>query len=415
MRRIYILRANEEDGRLLDALTAAGCSPDESTLENPVCPRCGSSTLLAFTEDDQFQVLLWEKVDDTDGAGAHAWHLICSRFDCAYQEEVERVLDPMGAEIFDQWWASAEFEEYAGLMERHPIELMDLIEYFRAVLATGQNPKLACMLEEAEWRYEASLEWRWKWIRSVPLGKRIRFTLIVEGEEDEIDETDEIEGTFVTPTDDGFMVLRDPDETCMLVQARDIGRFQPQRPKTQELPKPRKQEIAEVLSADERGNEARRRRVIYNMSPNHWVVIRGHHLMLSDVNRLGQYKVRCWDPAAAEALSLTPHGERYWEGLFRRSEIEGRYDLKIMIKAKGHWVDMVGYMGEQKWPYVRTEDPAVAADLGLTEQVPLYPPKTEEELRRYQRSWSGGVPENDIEDRQEVKLYHWPLPEFKVR
>lgn len=414
MRKVYIMRTNEEDGRLLDALIAAGLSTDESALENPVCPRCGCSTLLAFADDQQFEVVLWEQVDESDGADAHAWYLICSQFDCTYQEEIERVLDPMGAEIFDQSSAQAEFEEYSGIMDLHPVELMELIEDLRVVLATGQNRKLACMLEEAEWRYEESMEWRWAWIRRVPPGKRIRFSLFDSNDEGTA-ETEEIEGTFVSATDDGFLILREPDEALMLVRAQELDSFLPHQPDKQELPKPLRERIAEVLSPASSDGESRSPRLIHGIPRLQWVVIRGHHLRFDSVNRLGQYKVRCWDPVAAEALSLTPVGKRYWEGLFRRSELEARYDLKRMIKTKGHWVDVVGYMGEEKSPYVRTEDPEVAAALGLQEQKPLYPPETEEAIQKYRRSWSGDVAENDIEDRQEVKLYHWPLPEFKGR
>ena len=123
MRKIYIVRENEEDGRLLEALEAAGLSTDESDFSNPTCPRCGSSTLLAYTEGDAFELLTWYEVDASDGAKADAWFLVCSSFTCNYEEQVERVFDPMGAEIFDQDSAHGEFDEYSGIHQASCMEV----------------------------------------------------------------------------------------------------------------------------------------------------------------------------------------------------------------------------------------------------------------------------------------------------
>ncbi|MDF2626731.1 MAG: hypothetical protein K0R39_562 [Symbiobacteriaceae bacterium] len=412
MRKVYIIRENEEDGRLLDALIAAGLSTDEGELANPVCPRCGFSTLLAFAEDDDFEVVLWEQVDPTDGADAQAWYLVCSQYECSYQEEIERVLDPMGAEVFDQHAALFEFDEYAGTSVSYPIQMQELLEELRAAAAGGRNRKLASMFEHAQWCYQEHLKMRWKWIRRVPLDKRVRFALFNPNDPPDYEPTfaerekRAIEGTFVTPTDEGFVILRDPTQELLLVRVEELGWYQPQSPINGELPR----KLTEILK-----DPPADRQLILGIPAYEYVVIRGHHLRLSSIDRLGQYRVRCWDPVAAAALSLTPHGENYWEGLFRRSDIQERYDVKKMIKTKGHWIDVVAAYGPEEWPYVRTDDPAVAAALGLAEQKPLRPPETDEELRNYRRTWAGGVPESEVEDRRDVRLYHWPLPEFKAR
>ena len=405
MRKIYIVRENEEDGRLLEALEAAGLSTDESDFSNPNCPRCGSSTLLAYTENDAFDLLTWYEVEASDGAKADAWYLVCSQFTCTYEEQVERVFDPMGAEIFDQDRAHMDFDEYSGIHQSSPRGMLHLINYLRSALEAKPNRKLEAVLDEAEWRYEDAVEQAQEWINRVPLGKRIRFSTWSEQDQKHV----EVEGTFVSATDEGFMLLRDPGEEVMLVQADALDSWAPRRPEEEELPA--KLTERDLLGApDENGRPT----LIMLGYYREMVVIREHHLQLSYVDRFGQYHVRCWDEAAARDLGLTPICEGYWEGVFRRADVEARYDSQPAVKVKGHWVVQWGSAEGETWTAVRTEDPDVAAALDLELEKPWFPPETEEQKQRYRPSWSGLFRNEEIEERKDLRTYHWPLPELQV-
>lgn len=408
MRKVYVVQENEEDGRLLDALEAAGMSTDESDFSNPTCPRCGCGTLLAYTEDDLFELMTWYTVDADDGAKADAWYLVCSQFDCDYEEEVERVFDPMGAEIFDQESAHMEFDEYAGLLQRTPVGLLDLVSYLQSALEDGPNRKLEAVLDEAEWRYEDAVEQARKWINRLPLGKRIRFRTWDENVQDHV----EVDGTFVSATDEGFMLLRDPGEEVMLLRADAIYHWEPRRPGTDEVSPKFSEVMREDRPADKDGN--RKPRLIMLHLGGDRVVVRGQHLRLHHVDRFGQYHVGCWDEAAAAALGLTPAGSGYWEGVYRRSDVEARYDSEQAVRVKGHWLDQWGSAGEGAWVAVRTEDPDIATALGLELQKPWFTPETEEEKQRSRPRWTGLFRKEEVEECKEVRTYHWPLPEFQV-
>ncbi|MDF2626730.1 MAG: hypothetical protein K0R39_561 [Symbiobacteriaceae bacterium] len=405
MRKIYILRENEEDGRLLAALEAAGLSTDESEFTNPTCPLCGSSTLLAYTKGEQFELLTWYEIDDDEGAGADAWYLVCSGFECTYEEEVERVFDPMGATAFDQEVAHHQFDEYSGMLERTPVGLKYLISYLQSALEEAPNRKLEAVLDEAEWRYEKDVKQARKWINQVPLGKRVRFRHTDEA----ADTADEIEGTFVSATDEGFLLLRAPDEQMMLVKADEIYSWEPRKPAVEEISERRK-----GLKVIDRSDKDGKPRMIYMCGSRDIIVVQGHHLHVNHIDRYGQYHVYSSDPTAAAALSLEAQGNAYWEGVFRRSDVEARYEVGHFVKVKGHWLEQHGVGGKNTWVAVHTEDPDIAAALGLEEQTPLFPPETEEERQRYRPRWTGLFPNEEVEERKEVRTYRWPLPELQV-
>jgi len=406
MRKLYIIRENEEDGRLLDALTAAGHSTDDSAFSNPVCPVCGHSTLLAYTEGSDFEVITWYCLDEAECANADAWHLVCSQMECTYEEQIERVTDPMGALLFDIDRAHWAFDEYAGLISRQNSEMMALITWLRGALESGPNRKLQAFLAEAEWRYADDLQRTRKWIDRVPPGKRIRFQVDRENTDRR-----EMEGTFLTATAEGFMLLTEPDGHLLSLRSEDVCSLQPRRPDRDELSRP----LEEVLSEMEGQDEQTRNLGLIRLHPlQEMVVIRGHHVRLCHVDMYGRYHVRCWEQSAASALQLELRGENYWEGIFRRSDVGVRYDVRQMVRVKGHWVDVFGAAEHGKWPAVKTSDPSIASELGLKLERPWFPPEDEEDERRLRPCWTGVIPEDAVEDRREVRLYHWPLPEFQL-
>lgn len=406
MRRIYVVRENEEDGRLLDALEAAGMTTDESEFDNPACPHCGCSTMLAYTKGDIFFLVTWSRLDAEDDK-AEAWYLVCSQFDCTYEEEVERVFDPMGAEIFDQQDAEMAFESYSSLTDRTPLGLLELAAYLKSALEAGPNRKLEDVLDQAEWLYDSHVERAQKWISCIPPGKRIRFSTWDDQKQAHV----KVEGTFVCPTDEGLMLLRAPGDEVMLRRADEIDFWEPKRPETDEVSKTFEEVMQEDPPLGDQGS--RKPQVILLHLGRDRVVVRGYHLQLREVDRFGQYHVGSEDPVAAAALDLTEAVEGYWEGVFRRSDVEAKYEARETVKVKGHWLDQWGSAGKDEWAAVQTEDPDTAAALGLEPQKPWFPPETEAQRLRYRPRWSGLVRDEEIEDRKEVRIYHWPLPDLQ--
>lgn len=403
MRRLYIIRENEEDGRLLDALIAAGRSTREDEFENPACPLCGHGTLLGYTEGDAFNVITWPVLDENDVKDADEWFLLCNRLDCTYVEQVERVANPMGADPFDVGMAHMEFDEYCGLTSRNPVGLTRLITWLRSALAAGgPNRKLQDLLDQAEWHEEYRIAQVRKWIDRVPPGKRVEFRT----------DTFQTLGTFVTATEDGFMVLSEPGGELLSVRADAVWEYRPWRPHKEDLPKPTEELLKELVGDDQDIHH----RLIAIHGDLERVVIRGFHLILHHVDKFGQYHVGCGERPAAEALGLKAVSEEYWEGVYRRSEIDGRYDTREMVKVRGHWLDVTGYANHGRWPAVRTYDPAVGAALGLELDKPWRPigDDDDDEPKRtpLPPSWSGIVPEQDVEENKVIRLYLWPLPEF---
>ncbi|HYF90855.1 MAG TPA: hypothetical protein VD969_01275 [Symbiobacteriaceae bacterium] len=397
MRKLYVIRENEEDGRLLDALITAGRSLDESEFENPPCPVCGCDTLLAYTEGDNYEVVTWDELGETE-AGADAWFLVCSQIECPHEEPVELVADPMGALLFDQRVAEPAFAAYLEVDDRTPPGKLELISDLKAALAECPSRKVQAYLDLVRYSYDEEVSRTRRWIDLVPPGKLVEFR--------RDDET--IRGTFLTATEEGFMILTEPGSSLRCVRAEEIYWPQPLWPDRDDLPKP----VSELLQeAAEPGGSMRPLRLIMCLGPRERVVIRGYHLQLSIVDRFGRYHVRCWDREAATALGLSQKCENYWEGVFRRSEVDGRYDVREMVKVQGHWLDVIGKADNGRAPVVQTDDPLIGAELGLS-YIEYRGSRDENgDLRHFPPSWQGAVTEAEVEERKEVRLYHWPLPE----
>lgn len=389
MRKIYILRENEEDGAVLDALEAQGLPADESEFSNPECPVCGAHTLLAYSEGDTFEVLTWFCLDEDEGANADAWYLVCSRFTCDYEEQVERVTEPAEATIFDLLQSHHSFDSYAGLISRRPDDMHKLIAYLEARLQEGPSRKLTCFLEEARWRYDDKIREVREWLQKVPASRQITFHL---GDR-------KVRGAFLASTDEGFMVQTHPEGELLVVTAGSISFYGPHYFEPDGTDEPAPEEKTVDPSS------------FIMVESSEMVVIRGYHLALGDVDRLGLYHVRCWDASAANALQLENHGDNYWEGRFRRADIEARYDVTSMVKVDGFWLEVWGD-NAKGWPAVRTEDSEVARALGLT-PVRSWFENDRPEHERTIIHWSGVMSPDRIEERKEVRLYHWPIPDLQ--
>jgi hypothetical protein len=390
VRKLYIFRENEEDGRVLDALPEPGIDPEE--IANPTCPRCGGETLMAYEEDGDYNVLTWYCLtDEDDQAKPDAWYLICQNFKCPYEEQVERVLDPMGAEFFNLQTSHMEFDESTGLIGRNPSRMKALIRYLEALRKRYSYRKLDAFLEEARWRYDDDMERVRKWMQKIPPGRRIDLWL----------NGDRLKATFVAATDDALLVNLLPEGQMTVIGAESLRGYGPHR-----FDEPEKPEEPDPLKGD-------RDRWIMVHGHADWVIVQGYHLRLWSVDRFGQYHVGTWDREAAEALGLEPCGQNCWDGLLRRRQIEARYTKQAMAKVKGYWVEVHGESAVTKSPSVYTEDPAVAAALGLTPVKPWFPEECYDPYQLTLPRFSGVIPREQVEEWDEVCIYQWPIPEAK--
>ncbi|HLN61363.1 MAG TPA: hypothetical protein VK464_07375 [Symbiobacteriaceae bacterium] len=397
MRKVYLLRENEEDGALLDAMEAAGLTPDESALCNPDCPRCSSETLLAYSEGDSYEVVTWDSIEEHAVAQADGWYLICTNFECEWEEQVERVKEPMGALIFDLSHSSFMVEEETGILTRSPLEQRELIAYLKELQQSRKHRKLQSFIEEAEWRYKDELTRIRRWLKRVPDGRLVEITV----------GADKFRGRLLATTDDGCMLAQESDGQIVAIAAESMDNYWPRR---FDQYGPTEEDVRNTL--DRNPNEPREWITVHCGRGR--VVVQGQVLTLRDVDRLGQYHVGTWDEAPAKALGLKQVAASYWEGRFRRSDITERYEVREMIKARGFWFAVSGHTSKNH-PHVSTEDPEAARAFGF-KQVRHFLTDEEQSVSLWNTIpyWSGSIHPDEIEETCEVKAYYWPLPELQT-
>ena len=227
------------------------------------------------------------------------------------------------------------------------------------------------------------------WTKRIPPRRRIEFHL----------RSKQIGGRFVAATEDGMLVQTEPNGEMLAVKLGAINFYGPNHFDPEESPAREEPQRAEGDGwVRMNGNSG-------------YVVVKGYHLVLFEVDRFGQYRVGCWDPEAAAAIGLRKVAEGFWEGRLRRRDIEARYEKRRMVKVEGLWVKLSGETARTRSPHVHTEDPAVAAVLGL-KQAEFR--RTEDgEPRRQIPRWSGVIPRERVEAWDEVTVYQWPIPELK--
>lgn len=388
MRKLYILRRQEDDGALLDALEARGLGPDDIT--NPNCPTCGADTYVAYTAGEAFLVITWDGLDPDDEEDADEWFLVCSEPGCPYEEQVERVVDPAGAETFDLEVSERGLDEFLGFM---PLGLRQLIEFLQQMDRDRPNRKLECLVDAAQWRYDSGMEGIRQWLSKLPEGKRIHFD--VEGES--------MKGTFMAATQQGLLAITNPGGELVAVSAESLSGYGPL------YFDPTQEDEEEIEFSDIDPD-----RVVWVHGGSEYVVIRGHHMRLAwTEERLGVYKVSTQDEAVARDLDLRQTAERWWEGWFRRHEIDARYDIQRLVLVRGHWLVKWGEAKGGTRPAVICDDPAVAAELGL-EPVRGWRMDDRPESEMPIAHWSGTVDSSEVADQREMRLYHWPIPDAAV-
>jgi len=387
VRRVYILREEDESDQALDEVLAQGLDPD--WIENPTCPLCGGHTLLATEEDGEFDLLTWYcLVNEEEYAQVDAWYLVCQRIECPYEERVERTLDPTGALIFDMLPASHQVDEDLDLSRETINEQLALIAALKEAEADFPFRKNHEYRLKAEFHLRQMRKWLKKWIAQRHSGERIR--LIVGGKR--------ITGRFFSQSEKGLLCHVGRNKQLVAISLSDIDDFS--------LPdyEKEKRQMLKNLDLDSF--------VTLHRTPE-YVVVQGHHLLSSQVDRFGRHTAYTFDPAAAAALGFEPHGETAWRGMIRRGQVEARYEVRTLVKIKGYWVKKIGENGKN-WPDVTTEDPEAAIAIGMK----LVEGPTRDEGREPDQSqvprWSALVPLEWVEDSEEVRIYHWPIPELRA-
>lgn len=386
MRQIYILRANEEDGRVLDALPDPKMDPEE--IENPTCPSCGGPTLLAYTEEGDYNVLTWFCLsEEGDEDQADGWYLICQNLKCPYEERVERVMEPAGAEFFNLETSHFQFDEETGLACRNPSDMKSLIAYLTKLQRAYGYRKLEAFLDEANWRYDEGMEELRKWADRIPTGRRIEFQ--ANGVR--------YEARLIAATEEKILVQTGEGGEMICFDLEQVAYFSPRRFDQEEAPKkPDPIDFDNLITFNRCGE---------------YVVVQGYHLWLQSVDRFGQYSVSTHDPEVAAALNLTLSGNNFWTANLRRHQIEARYEIEEYARIQGHWVTWYGETSRNNRAAVWTEDPDVAQALGMELEKSWWWDEERQTNRVDVKRWHGIFPQEQIEEVKQIRTYHWPIPE----
>ncbi|HEY3368172.1 MAG TPA: hypothetical protein VGK74_24230 [Symbiobacteriaceae bacterium] len=384
MKQVYILRTNEEDGVLLDALLAEGPANDEDP-SNPTCPRCGSDTMLVYLWDDDEYAILTDRVgtEPDDEIETDEWFLTCQNANCTYEEAVERVLNPAGAILFDPEWIFHQLDETYALYSRSLPGMEELVAALQERIKQIRTHNVAALLFEARWQSEAALTDAREWLARLAPNAEIVFDY----------DDKPTEAQVVAVTEDGALLLTKAGEMLaapLRVMTRDQVRLKKDKPEPVDLnPDPD--------------------RLIDLSGFGQYVVVRGQRLEHKHVDRLGQFHVGCRNAESAAILGLEQVVEGYWEGRFRRSDIEAHYDARVTVQVKGYWLRLNGRTWQRKLPWVTTSNPEIAAALGLAKMPEWHTegaPTPTVSVPRY----SGVITWEQVEEQGEERTYHWPLP-----
>ena len=398
MRKLYILRANEEDGMLVSALRAQGIELDELKFSNPVCPRCSNITLVACAVEGDYELYIWAEMDEEYAAEVDEWYLVCSNLECTWEERVERVTNPIGATLFDLESANLLFDEEVGVGCGSPGRQSALVSYIESLLPYRRTArKLESLLHEAKRGCQETAERVQKWLQRVPPGRMVQITT----------DDGQVKGCFLTATEHGCLLLGEVGE-LITVEADSINSYYPRR--FDKWGPDEKEPLPDIKEALRRAESDPDALITICGGSYQRVVVRGFELEYQHVDRFGQYICSSRDPKAAEALALHQRHEHCWEGRFLRSDIAMRYDVNRMVRVRGYWVTHYGYTNAKNLA-VYTDDREAALALGLREQMPLiFEEEGEPSLSGRMPRWSGVVPRNQVEEAAEVKSWHWPLP-----
>lgn len=373
LRRLYLL----SDHEFAEDFEGMGLDPESDSIDPPACPLCGRELLAAYQEEGEMYILYEDALQEGEALGAEAWHLVCGNFECPYEEQVERVFRPAGALLYDLRTAIWDFGEATGFFHSEPRVLRELLEHMQACQANRPQRKLLAHVAELQFQYEYALKERRDWLARLPRGQQVEFTT-AEGR---------VEGTLLGAEPDAILV--GAGAGTVRVALERIQFFSPRYPEP---------ESPGALPPDHPGFKH-----LVLVTDNERIVVRGHHLVVEEVDRFGRFHVSTRDPLAGVELPMKHLGHRY-AGVFLPRDVEERYEIHRMVQVRCHWLEVTGPTTDDQVLAVRSHDPVAAAALALR-------------LYRSPRpglaatGWHGFVTRNQVQAEEAHYLHIWPIPE----
>lgn len=381
MRRLYILSDEEFD----EEFEAGQYDDAGGRVENPTCPRCGRELLVAYVAGGEMEVLTWYCLLGDEAQIAESWHLVCGNFDCPHEEEVAFVRKPAGAVLFDMDEASALFSAETGYGEMNPAGDREMMEQLEELYDASGNRKLPSLIDGLQWSYDERMQQLREWLPTVPAGRTV--SIHHSGAH--------WDGHVVMYSDSHLLLRPAGGAEVLALPFEEISFFGPRyfRDEPEAVEAAPQQSHTIVMCNRER------------------CVVKGQHLHLDEVDRFGRHHCRTWDPGVGKALGMEQLSETCYKGVFRRSEVEGRYDLRRIVRVAGHWVEWFGPTAQAGVMAVKTEDPAAARSLGLKPWQPWFP--DEDGTWPPSPFWYGFVSEEQVEAQEEHPVWLRPLPEAR--
>lgn len=341
------------------------------------CPKCERELLPAYETEDGLEVAYWEGFDPGD---VETGILVCGNFSCDHEEPVIFATDRDDSVVISvsetvnrftmenaDWISIDHAEEIAQALEHNFgvsgwLKLKAAAEYYRQII------------EERQERIEG-------FIQAAGNGHKVSVT------------TEDTEYTGrIHSAESEDILLEQEDGEMASIPIRLITRemiFYPRKPR------PRR-ENKEPTNA-------------FVLCQNHqFFVVDGFHLMYGQREDDGRILGSTTDPVAAAALRLVQVNDAlYFKGYFIDSEVQRFYWQRNYAKVKGHWVEDNGRTTDDKYAYIRTEDPAIAEELELD---PVYAMVWAEYGTQDGDvvAYSGMVPAEEVEETRWVEEINQP-------
>lgn len=381
MRRLYILSDEEFD----EEFESDKYDHAAGQVENPTCPRCGRELLVAFVAEGDMEVLADYCLFGDEVQVAESWYLVCGNFNCLYEEEVEFVREPAGAVLFDMNEAASLFGEETGFGEMCPAGNRELVEELAELYADSGNRKLPSLIDDLQWQSDEHLRQLREWLVRVPAGRTIEIHL----------DGTRWEGYIVLYSDSHLLLRPKGASEALAFALEEISFFGPRYFRDEPEPE-----------APEAGTEMAHMIVL---SGRERCVVKGHHLHLDQVDRFGRHHCRTWDAAVGQALGMKHLGDTCYQGVFRRTEVQGRYDLRRIVRVAGHWVEWFGPTATGDALAVKTVDPEIARALDLKPWQAWLP--NADGTWPPSPFWYGFVSLESVEAQEEHPVWLRPIPE----
>lgn len=306
------------------------------------CPKCDRELWPAYRTADRLIVGFHSGFHPKEG---QAGLLVCGDLNCPHEEPITFTNDPQADAVVLNWEHTHMCfydYDYASFPVAWIEERLEEVE--RVFQLTGRaklGSAVVLYQEEIEAR-EDKIE---RWLAKATLHDYpVRFRL------DEAKE--EISGRIMGQQDEVF-VLQTSEGEVRIIPKNLVWQ--------EHITYPRRPRRERQRIVNDEGHW-----VGFPLSDDRYIVVEGHHLSYGGGTELGDRVTgRCWDPEVAAALRLKEEAPGYWEGAFTVEEMERFYQRHDYVLIRGHWVEECSRIEKPPYVWVKTEDAAVAAALGM--------------------------------------------------